>query len=73
MPKLKHRVKPSPLHTLRRERAQAEEWLRGAVEDFIDHPKNIPLLLEHLENDCLPLYRTAYMRVRKAERKGTRG
>jgi hypothetical protein len=70
MPKLKHRIKPSPLGELRSERAQAEEWLRGAVEDFIERPKagRADYITENL-----PRYRAAFMRVRQAERKGTRG
>jgi hypothetical protein len=71
MPKLKHRIKPSPLGELRSERAQAEEWLRGAVEDFIDNPGDPWDLLENLRNEYLPRYRAAFMRVRQAERKGT--
>lgn len=66
MPRLIRRVQPSSLASLRRERAQAEEWLRGAVEDYLERPKasRADYIAENLDR-----YRVAHMRVRQAERK----
>lgn len=71
MPKLKRKVPAVTLLTLRSERDQAEHWLRTAMEDYLERPDQDAAY--EIADDYLPRYRAAWMRVRKAERKETRG